>query len=225
MTDTAEVRSIFDLLLGAYGPRCWWPAENPFEVCIGAILTQNTNWGNVEKAIANLKSAGMLSPVGLRDVQEERLAELIRPAGYFRVKSRRIKAFMAFLIMNSGGDLNELFLIPWPELREKLLGVTGIGPETADSILLYAGGQPTFVVDAYTKRLFGRLGISSETARYEELRGLFMANLPPEVPLYNEYHALIVQHGKERCRTRPLCDGCPLAVRCRFGQSIQRMTV
>lgn len=169
----ASLLEIFDSLLGAYGPRFWWPAETPFEVCVGAILTQNTNWGNVEKAIANLKAEAILSPAGLRDVPMERLAELIRPAGYFNVKSSRLKGFIGWLFMEHGGCLERLFAGDWRLLREELLKVKGIGPETCDSILLYAGGKPSFVVDAYTRRLFSRFGLVPETASYEEVRSLF----------------------------------------------------
>jgi len=207
---------IFDALLDAYGPRFWWPAETPFEVCVGAILTQNTNWGNVEKAIANLKGAGILSPEGLREVAVERLAELIRPAGYFNVKSARLKDFIGWLFREHGGRLESMFAGDWRRLRDELLKVRGIGPETCDSILLYAGHQPSFVVDAYTKRLFSRLGLLAEDAAYEQVRSLFMGNLPPDTELYNEYHALIVEHCKERCRKKPLCPACPLVAVCPF---------
>jgi endonuclease-3 related protein len=207
---------IFDTLLDAYGPRSWWPAETPFEVCVGAILTQNTNWGNVEKAIANLKDAGILSPEGLRDAVVERLAELIRPAGYFNVKSARLKDFIGWLQGEHGGSLEKMFAGDWRMLREELLTVRGIGPETCDSIILYAGHKPSFVVDAYTRRLFSRLGLIAENAAYESVRTLFMENLPADTELYNEYHALIVQHCKERCRKKPLCAECPLRFRCAY---------
>jgi endonuclease-3 related protein len=207
---------IFDLLLKQYGPRFWWPAESPFEVCVGAILTQNTNWVNVEKAIANLKTKGILSPVTLRDVSMGQLAEVIRPAGFFNVKSRRLKDFMVYLFARYDGSLDTMFAGEWQELRGELLAVHGIGPETCDSILLYAGHKPTFVVDAYTKRLFSRLGLIRENTPYEEVRALFMANLPADVELYNEYHALIVQHCKEFCRKKPLCEKCPLNFLCKF---------
>lgn len=206
---------LFDLLLAAYGPRHWWPAETPFEVCIGAILTQNTNWGNVEKAIANLKREGLLSPEALRDVPADRLAETIRPAGYFNVKSIRLKDFVGYLWERHGGSLERMFAGEWQGLREELLKVRGIGPETADSILLYAGDKPTFVVDAYTRRLFSALGMVKPTVGYEELRSLFMTSLPPDVRLFNEYHALIVEHGKHHCRKRPRCAGCRLHLFCR----------
>jgi endonuclease III related protein len=207
---------VFDTLLAAYGPRFWWPADTPFEVCVGAILTQNTNWGNVEKAIANLKRAGLLSPEGLRDIPTEQLAELIRPAGYFNVKSARLKDFIGWLFSAQRGGLADIFSGDWKELRVDLLQVRGVGPETCDSILLYAGHKPSFVVDSYTKRLFSRLGLISPTASYDEVRNLFMENLPADVELFNEYHALIVEHCKERCRTRPLCEECFLRVRCEY---------
>ena len=211
---THDLHQIFHLLLDAYGPRSWWPAETPFEVCIGAILTQNTSWGNVELAIANLKREGVVTPEGLRCLPEERLASLIRPSGSYNIKSRRLRSFLSHLFTRYDGSLERMFRRPWRELREELLEVPGIGRETADAILLYAGGQPTFVVDAYTGRLFCRLGIIGEQAGYEEIRALFMESLPTDAPLYNEYHALIVQHGKEHCRKRPLCDGCPLRSWC-----------
>lgn len=211
----AYLVEIFDLLHAAYGPRHWWPAETPFEVCVGAILTQNTNWGNVEKAINNLKTEKLLSPEALRDVSADRLAETIRPAGYFNVKSVRLKDFVSYLWERHGGSLARMFAGEWRQLREELLRVRGIGPETADSILLYAGDKPTFVVDAYTRRLFAALGVVDPETGYEEVRSLFMTNLPPDVRLFNEYHALIVEHGKHHCRKRPLCDGCGLHLFCR----------
>jgi endonuclease III related protein len=181
-------------------------------------LTQNTNWTNVEKAIANLKSAELLDAEALMAIPERILAEVVRPSGFYTVKSRRLKSFVSFLFARYGGDLQVMFRTPWPELREELLGVPGIGRETADSIILYAGGEPTFVVDAYTLRIFNRLGLIGTDADYERIRSTFMEVLPADVSLYNEYHALIVQHGKERCRTKPLCTGCPLAMGCRFHQ-------
>ncbi len=205
-----ELKRIYGLLLERYGPRHWWPAETPFEVCVGAILTQNTNWGNVEKAIANLKREGLLSALALRDVAVDRLAETIRPAGYFNVKSVRLKGFISWLFDRFEGSVERMAGEDWPRLRKELLTVKGIGPETADSILLYACGKPTFVVDAYTKRLLTGLGLITGKEGYEEVRALFMNNLPADVALFNEYHALIVQHAKEHCRKKPLCPGCPL---------------
>lgn len=205
---------IFHHLLVQYGHLHWWPAESPFEVCVGAILTQNTNWGNVERAIANLKQERLLSPEALRDVPVERLAEVIRPAGFFNVKSARLKEFVAWLFARHGGSLERMFSGDWRELREELLKVKGVGRETCDSMLLYAGHQPTFVVDAYTRRLFSLLGLIPAAAGYEEVRALFMDNLPPDVELFNEYHALIVEHCKRHCRTKPRCPGCPLHIGC-----------
>ncbi|HEY5975702.1 MAG TPA: endonuclease III domain-containing protein [Geobacteraceae bacterium] len=205
-----QLLAIFTLLLDRYGHRAWWPAETPFEVCVGAILTQNTNWGNVEKAIANLKEAGLLDPAQLRTVPRERLIAAIRPAGFFNQKSERLVMFVHWLYERAGGDLARLFANDWRLLRDELLALKGIGPETADSILLYAGQQPTFVVDAYTRRLFSRLGLIDERAGYEEVRALFMANLPADVQLFNEYHALIVEHCKTNCRKTSRCNGCLL---------------
>jgi endonuclease III related protein len=211
-----RLMQIFDLLLDHYGPRFWWPAESPFEVCVGAILTQNTNWGNVEKAIINLKLAGILTPEALRNVSGEQLAEVIRPAGFFNVKSKRLKDFIGYLFARYDGSLEAMFAGNWLELRRELLTVCGIGPETGDSILLYAGHKPSFVVDAYTKRLFSRLGLIAENTPYEAVRSLFMENLAADVVLYNEYHALIVQHCKENCRKKPLCDRCPINRKCEY---------
>ncbi|MBP1751944.1 MAG: endonuclease [Geobacteraceae bacterium] len=208
--------AIFDMLLHQYGPLSWWPADTPFEVCVGAILTQNTNWGNVEKAIEKLKEENLLSPKALQEVPIGRLAEFIRPAGYFNVKSGRLKDFIDWLFREYDGSLERLFSEEWGQLRGKLLNVRGIGPETADSILLYAGQKPSFVVDAYTKRFLSRLGLLREYSPYEEVRALFMENLPADVQLFNEYHALIVQHCKEFCRKKPLCGQCPLHRICEF---------
>ena len=195
----------------ALGPQGWWPGETPFEVCVGAILTQNTNWQNVERAIENLKQTGVLSPKALYELPEEILAELIRPAGYFRVKATRLKNFIRFLVENFEGDLERLFALPLAEAREALLSVSGIGPETADSILLYAGEKPTFVIDAYTRRILLRHGLATEDMGYEDLREMFMRHLPEDTQLYNEYHALLVAVGKNFCRPqRPRCEECPL---------------
>jgi endonuclease-3 related protein len=205
---------IFDTLIAHYGPLFWWPADSPFEVCVGAILTQNTNWGNVEKAIANMKSEGLLSLEALHEIAYDQLAEVIRPAGYFNVKSRRLKDFIDWLFREYGGSLDRMFCGDWLDLRRELLTVRGIGPETADSILLYAGHKPSFVVDAYTKRLFSRLELIGESATYEQVRALFMENLPQDTALYNEYHALIVEHCKQYCRKKPLFAQCPLKNLC-----------
>ncbi len=181
---------------------------------MGAILTQNTNWGNVEKAISRLKEADRLTAAGIAALAPEELAELIRPAGYFNVKARRLQAFVTFLHRRAAGNLERLFAGDWPQLRQELLAVQGIGPETADSMLLYAGNRPSFVVDAYTRRIFSRLGLVAADIGYEPLRAFCMARLPADAALFNEYHALLVEHGKQVCRTRPRCDECCLAAHC-----------
>jgi len=200
---------LFEALLKRYGALHWWPADTPFEVCVGAILTQNTNWGNVEKAIANLKREGLLSVDALWEIDQERLAELIRPSGFFNVKSARLKWFLGWLLERYS-SLDAMFSGDWRLLREELIAVRGIGPETCDAILLYAGGKPSFVVDAYTRRLFSRLGLVREDDDYHQVRALFMNVLPPDVALFNEYHALIVEQCKRHCKKKPNCDGCPL---------------
>ena len=205
---------IYTRLSERYGPMHWWPAETPFEVCVGAILTQNTNWGNVEKAIANLKAGELLTAEAIHLLTVEELADLIRPSGFFNVKSVRLKGFVDWLYERFDGELPRMFAGDWRELRTELLKVKGIGRETCDSILLYAGGKPTFVVDAYTMRLLRHLGLIGEGADYETVRSLFMDNLPEESALFNEYHALIVRHCKEFCRKRPVCPGCPLTAPC-----------
>ncbi|MBI3078475.1 MAG: endonuclease III domain-containing protein [Deltaproteobacteria bacterium] len=204
------LHAVYACLYGFFGARSWWPAETPFEVIVGAILTQNTAWSNVEKAIARLKAAGVLTPRALHRLPLERLARLIVPAGYFRVKARRLKHFLTFLFQEYRGQLARMFAEPLPAARQKLLGVNGIGPETADSILLYAAGKPIFVVDAYTRRIFARHGLIARDASYEEIQQRFMRELRPDASLYNEYHALIVQTGKEFCRRAPRCEECPL---------------
>jgi endonuclease-3 related protein len=214
MSGPLPLAEIFRRLFDRFGPLDWWPAETPFEVCVGAILTQNTAWTNVEKAIRALKQEGLMSADTLRECYPEKLARLIRPAGYFNVKTRRLKDFTAWLSLNHQGSLERMFAGNWRELREDLLRVRGIGPETADSILLYAGNKPTFVVDAYTRRLFRRLGLLPEAAGYDETRALFMNGLPEDVRLFNEYHAQIVEQCKRFCRAKALCSGCPLFDSC-----------
>ncbi len=201
----------FDTLTAALGPMHWWPAKTPFEVIVGAILTQNTAWVNVERAIANLRRERILTPRAIEAVPVGKLARLVRPSGYFRQKAKKLKAFVRFLRQDFGGSLKRMFRTPTTELRERLLAVHGIGPETADSILLYAASHPVFVVDAYTKRILLRHGLVGEKAGYEEIRQLFEGNLPRDAKLYNEYHALLVNVGKNWCRSqKPLCDQCPL---------------
>lgn len=193
-----------------YGPLHWWPGETPFEVMVGAILTQNTAWLNVEKAIANLKAAKVLDPHKLFKLSPAKLAKLIRPAGFFRLKTKRLKNFLQFLMEECDGDIDKLKHQPLEKLRHKLLAVNGIGPETADSILLYALEKPVFVVDAYTRRILHRHHLAKIDVTYHEMQELFMRHLKPDVFHFNEYHAQIVNIGKDFCRTKPKCEQCPL---------------
>lgn len=201
----------FDALFQAHGEQHWWPGQTPFEVIVGAILVQNTSWINVEHAIANLRQAKLLTPSAMEKVPQPKLARLIRSSGYFRQKARKLKEFMRFLRKEHRGSLAEMFRIPTAKLREQLLAVHGIGPETADSILLYAGNHPVFVVDTYTRRILQRHGLATGKESYEEIRGLFEKSLPNDPRLFNEFHALIVHIGKNHCRARaPLCSQCAL---------------
>jgi endonuclease-3 related protein len=202
---------VYQRLFKAFGPQHWWPGETPFEVMIGAVLTQNTNWQNVERAIAHLRAADLLDPHALCQVPVEELEELIRPAGYYRVKARRLRALLEFLEHQYHGSLDKMFRRGLPDLRDELLAVHGIGPETADSILLYAGGLPTFVVDAYTHRVLFRHGWIDYDADYHQIQDYLQSSLPQDVPLYNEFHALFVHLGKHYCRkSQPQCRECPL---------------
>lgn len=219
---------MYRLLFAHFGPQHWWPGRSQFEVCVGAILTQNAAWSNVERAIANLRRARVLSPRAIRTLSRSHLAALIRPSGYFRVKERRLRSFVDFLWRETRGDVWRLMRAPTPFLRNRLLLVHGIGPETADSMLLYAGGHPVFVVDAYTRRVMARHGWAQADATYDELQEIFHAEfladavvgtrIPADNPatleladFFNEYHALIVAVGKQYCRPRePRCEECPL---------------
>ena len=201
---------MFRLLLDHYGPRNWWPAETALEVMIGAVLTQNTNWKNVEKAINNLKQKGLLSLESLHHVTAPELAQEIMPAGYYNIKAKRLKHLINFIAHRYGGDLSALLEDETQTLRQGLLSVNGIGPETADSILLYAANRPIFVIDTYTHRILHRHGMAEEQTTYQELQELFMDNLPEDPSLFNELHALIVETGKDYCRKKPSCDKCPL---------------
>ena len=201
---------IYRKLYKAYGPQRWWPGETSFEVMVGAILTQNTSWGNVEKAIQKLKGKGVLNPEGIHRLEKRELAPLIKSSGYYRIKADRLKAFMDFLYEEFDGNLKKMRKKKLEELRDRLLGVKGIGPETADSILLYGLKKSIFVVDAYTKRILSRHGMISEKAPYEEVQKMFMDHLPHDETLFNEYHALFVHLGKMVCRKIPRCDTCPL---------------
>ncbi|RMG75167.1 MAG: endonuclease III domain-containing protein [Nitrospirae bacterium] len=204
---------IFQLLYRHFGPQYWWPGDGPFEVMVGAILTQNTNWGNVERAIDNLKKACILEPQKIETVSEKTLASLIRPAGYYNIKAKRLKNFVSYFVSRYRGSVNRMKKMPLEKLREELLAIKGIGPETADSILLYALEKPVFVVDAYTKRVLYRHGlIERPNEDYHHVQMLFHGELKRDVQLYNEYHALFVRVGKEHCRPKPLCKGCPLSM-------------
>lgn len=223
MTEIYERRlrlwEVFRRLYRHFGPRHWWPAETPFEVIVGAILTQAVAWRNVEQAIGNLKAEGLLSPEALWSAPEEELHRHLRPTRYYRAKTAKLKEFLSFLHSGYGLDLERLWREETAVLREKLARVRGLGPETVDAILLYAAGRPVFVVDEYTRRIFSRLGLTPERVGYRTLQGFFMAVLPPDVPFLNEYHAQIDALGHGICRAEPRCGGCPLLDVCLFGRS------
>lgn len=216
--------SIYHSLLNRFGPQEWWPADSEFEVIVGAILTQATGWVNVEKAVSNLKKERLMSPEKIRKATLSRISRIIKPALYHNVKAKKLKAFMEFLHQNYNSNLNLLFNQPKDKLREKLLGVWGIGPETADSIILYAAGKPSFVVDAYTHRIFTRVGLLDGKTGYDynEIQKTIESNIPPKqenVGVYKEYHALIVELGKRFCRkNKPLCSECPIKKQCKTGK-------
>ena len=202
---------LYQRLYSYFGPQHWWPADSPFEVMVGAILTQNTNWANVEKAINNLKKNKLLTLEALYKLPDKRLASLIRPSGYYNIKAKRLKEFLAFLFKAYQGSLKKISKVDTLTLRSLLLSVKGVGPETADSILLYALNKPVFVVDAYTKRILSRHSLLKEDSSYAEAQNLFMQNLKNDVKLFNEYHALLVKLGKEFClKAKPKCEICPL---------------
>lgn len=210
------LEEMYEKLHAHYGPQGWWPGRTPFEVAVGAVLTQNTNWQNVERAIKGLRAHKALSARAIHTMPARRLAALIRPAGYFNVKAKRLRAFVDFLVSEYGGSMKRMAGDSLPHLRQRLLAVHGVGHETADSILLYALNQPVFVIDAYTKRVLSRHGLMEHDAAYGDFQGLFHGRYLESarrdiVPFFNEYHALFVAVGKERCRPRrPLCGGCPL---------------
>ena len=208
----SDLLAIFRRLYKHFGPLRWWPAETPFEIMVGAILTQNTAWTNVEKAIAGLKGAGLLEPEALLAADPDLVRRLIRPSGYYNQKTERILDFARFLLDKPGrGSIAALAREDTAALRRRLLALRGIGPETADSILLYALGHPVFVIDAYTRRIFSRLGLISPAAGYGEIQEYFTRRLPADRKLYNEFHAQIVYLGKDYCRRRPRCEACPLS--------------
>jgi len=206
-------KKLYRLYKGIYksfGPQHWWPARTRFEIIVGAILTQNTAWTNVEKAIANLAKAKLLAPRSLKDIKKKRLAYLIKPSGYYNIKTERLKSFVNFLYKRYGGSLKKMFSQDVQSLREELLGVKGLGKETVDSILLYAGKRPIFVVDAYTKRILSRHNIISDDKDYDSIQRLFMDNLPSDQSLFGEYHALLVRLAKDICKKIPKCNLCPV---------------
>ena len=205
-----QLTEIYDLLFKRFGSQHWWPGDSQFEIIVGAVLTQNTNWANVEKAIVNLKTANALSPGALFNMPREQLAVLIKPAGYFNIKAKRLGNLLDWLCNEYSGELENVEQLNTSRLREELLSIKGIGPETADSILLYAFNRPVFVVDTYTARICGRHGLIEPPFEYEQLQELFQYNLPEDVKMFNEFHALLVQVGKEYCRPKAKCTGCPL---------------
>ena len=222
----SNLRRAYGLMRARFGHQHWWPGDTPSEICVGAILTQNTNWGNVERAVANLKAARVLEPKRLFALPQRKLARLIRPAGYFNMKARRLRSFLRVLVGEFGGDLKRLFAGETPRVRERLLAINGIGPETADSMLLYAGGHLSFVIDAYTRRIFARHHWCKPDAGYDDLKSVCESALAqargvghistldtqhPTLDLWQDYHAQLVMVGKHFCRNRnPLCDQCPL---------------
>jgi endonuclease III related protein len=201
---------LYDRLHRRYGPQRWWPARARFEIVVGAILTQNAAWRNAERAIARLRAAGALDVQTVLRLPPARLAALLRPSGTFRVKARRLRAFASHVTRRHGGRLARLLALPLPVLRDELRGIPGVGPETADAIALYAAGRPIFVVDAYTRRILARHRLVAPDADYAAVQALLMTHLPHDPALFNEFHALLVRVGKEHCRTRPRCEGCPL---------------
>ncbi len=206
----ADLRAYYRDLLEHYGPQEWWPGETPFEIMVGAILTQSTAWKNVEKAIATLKTYGLLDARKIHELDQDTLALAIKPAGYFNVKAKRLKSFVEWFVTKHGADVESMRRVPPDRLREELLGVKGVGPETADSILLYALDLPTFVVDAYTHRVLTRHEMIGEEATYDDMKEFLEKRLPRDAPLFNEFHALIVAVGKQFCRKKARCEECPL---------------
>jgi endonuclease III related protein len=215
-----RLEEIYSRLFKNYGTQRWWPAGSPFEVMVGAILTQSAAWKNVETAIANLKAAGVLSPAALREIDLQRLAVLIRPAVYYNVKARKLKALVQWFMSSCNDDISMMRMKDAGKLRAELLDVWGIGEETADSIVLYAAEKPVFVIDAYTRRIIDHIGLKPDGNRYSDYQALLVRNLPADTVVYNEYHALLVHLGKETCRPKPLCSGCCIKDICKTGSDI-----
>jgi endonuclease-3 related protein len=216
------LKEVYHRLLDCYGPQNWWPADESFEIMVGAVLTQSAAWVNVEKAIANLKRAKALSPGILRRLSLSEIARLIRPSGYYNVKARKLQSLAQWVGDIYDDNIKRLCTVPTSELRQQLLSVYGVGKETADSILLYVANKPVFVIDAYTQRITSRIGVAPDSNSYAAYQSLFMNNLPCDVPLFNEYHALLVRHSKNTCRKNPLCHNCCLLIRCQFGKRVVR---
>lgn len=217
MGDAVTPAWTLDTLAEAYGPQpAWWPAETPFEVCVGAILVQNTTWRQVERAIENLKAAGAMNPHALRALPPEALENLVRPSGTFRQKARRLHAFCDHLFARWDGDLAAMFAQDGPALRAELRGIWGIGEETADAITLFGAHRPAFIVDAYTTRITRRLGLVAEDATRAMVRAAYAPVLPDDPAALRDIHALFVTHAKAACRTAPRCFTCPLAARCAY---------
>ncbi len=206
---------IYEILYNTFGPQKWWPAETRFEICVGAILTQGVSWNNVEKAISALKENDLLDPLSLKNEPDKNIADLIKPALYYNIKARKLKEFIKYLLDKYNGNFDLMFERPLSLLRREILKVWGIGDETADSILLYAGEYRTFVVDAYTRRIFSRIDIISFDDKYEAIQKLISKNIPQDAQVYNEYHALIVNLGKSICKKKkPKCEICPIGNKC-----------
>lgn len=209
---STNLMQAYERMLAAFGPQHWWPGDSPFEIMVGAVLVQNTAWRNVEHAINNLREAGVMEPHALYRLPPAELSELIRPAGYYQVKTKRLRNLLQFVVEQYDGSLDAMFSTNLQSLREQLLAINGIGPETADAILLYAGAMPTFVVDTYSHRILARHGWLDYDASYDDIKDYFESTLPDDAALYNEYHALLVRVGKDYCkRTAPKCEACPLA--------------
>ncbi len=206
-------------MLRTHGPQGWWPADSSFEMMVGAVLTQACTWVNAARAIAALRSADALSAASIIAMPEQELARLVRPAGYFNAKARKLKALASFLMEGFGGDPSNMSQVPTERLRQMLLSVHGVGEETADDILVYAANRPVFVVDAYTRRIAGRLGLADEDASYSELSDLFAGAMPKDAPVLGEFHALVVRHAKQTCRKSPRCGECPLVDLCPTGMA------
>lgn len=213
--------TVYDVLLNRYGPQHWWPGDSPFEMMVGAVLTQAASWTNVEKAIANLKEADALSPRAIRELEQDDLARLVYPSGYYNAKARKLKALAEFIGSKFADDITSMASVDTGVLRAQLLGVHGIGEETADDILLYPLDKPAFVIDEYARRLLSRLGIAPEAGPYKLYRSTFTDNLPEDTKMFAEYHALIVRHGMENCQKSPVCGGCCLLEICPTGQSTE----